>query len=243
MRDSARVFASAVVLAVAALLSIPAAGGLAQTADAPGQQEGVLGYYRFPALHGDTIVFAAEGDLWKVSVSGGVARRLTTHQSDETNPVISPDGRTALVANFWDDTVTVLRIDGPGDVVRIGEVGHLPGRQQSIAFSPDGSKAYVVSVVPDPDELSVLNINGPGDVADSDVRIDLHTEAQCGFFGVDCLAISPDGRRAYVANPCDDPNWGNPIDEVTVVDLIEYSVTGQIQVGRYPAGVVFFNAW
>ena len=154
------------------------------------------------------------------------------------NVTISPNGRTALVANFWDDTVTVLRIDGPGDVVRIGELRYLPGGQQSIAFSPDGGKAYVVSIDPDPDEFSVLNINGPGDVTDSGVRIDLDTSAPSGFYGVDCLAVSPDGSKAYVGNP-----GGNPIDEVTIVDLIDYSVTGQIDVGRYPVGIAFFNTW
>ena len=154
------------------------------------------------------------------------------------NSAISPDGRTALVANFGDDTVTVLRIDGPGEVVRIGEVRRLPGAPQSIAFSPDGSKAYVVSVAPDPDEFSVLNINGPGDVTDSGIRIDLHTRAGAGFYGIDCLAVSPDGSKAYVGNPSD---WSNPIDEVTIIDLIEYGVTGQIQVGRYPVGIAFFN--
>lgn len=157
------------------------------------------------------------------------------------NVAISHDGRTALVANFWDDTVTVLRIDGPGDVVKIGELRGLPGGQQSIAFGPDGSKAYVVSIDPDPDQLSVLNVNGPGDVTDSGIRVKLHTRARCGFYGIDCLAVSPDGRKAYVGNPCDDPNWGNAIDEVTVVDLIDYRVTGQIHVSRYPVGIAFFH--
>jgi tricorn protease len=51
------------------------------------------GYYRYPALHGDTLVFTAEGDLWKVNVAGGDAQRLTTHQGIETHAAISPDGQ------------------------------------------------------------------------------------------------------------------------------------------------------
>ena len=49
-----------------------------------------VGYYRQPALHKDTIVFTAEGDLWRVSASGGIAQRLTTHSGVETLPAISP---------------------------------------------------------------------------------------------------------------------------------------------------------
>ncbi len=51
------------------------------------------GYYRFPSLHGETVVFTAEGDIWSVPVAGGDARRLTTHPSFELGKAISPDGK------------------------------------------------------------------------------------------------------------------------------------------------------
>lgn len=47
---------------------------------------------RQPALHGDTLVFTYANDIWKTSVSGGKAQRLTSFQGSESQPVISPDG-------------------------------------------------------------------------------------------------------------------------------------------------------
>src|ERR1700739_3302081 len=52
------------------------------------------GYYRFPAIHGDTVLFTAEGDLWSVSSKGGAARRLTSNSGEEFHAAISPDGTT-----------------------------------------------------------------------------------------------------------------------------------------------------
>lgn len=51
------------------------------------------GYYRFPAIHADTLVFVSEDDLWTVPASGGVARRLTGGLASVSNPAISPDGK------------------------------------------------------------------------------------------------------------------------------------------------------
>jgi len=50
-------------------------------------------YYRFPAIRADSVVFTAEGDLWKVGSNGGQAQRLTTHPAAETNAAISRDGK------------------------------------------------------------------------------------------------------------------------------------------------------
>lgn len=50
------------------------------------------GYYRFPTIHDDTIVFVTEDDLWSVPATGGVARRLTSNLGEVSYPMLSPDG-------------------------------------------------------------------------------------------------------------------------------------------------------
>lgn len=52
----------------------------------------IQGYYRFPTLHGNTVVFASEDDLWTVPADGGVARRLTANLSAISHPYFSPKG-------------------------------------------------------------------------------------------------------------------------------------------------------
>lgn len=59
------------------------------------------GYYRSPTFHGNTLVFASEGDLWRASTEGGKAYRLTTHPELERDPKLSPDGQwVAFTANY-----------------------------------------------------------------------------------------------------------------------------------------------
>jgi tricorn protease len=52
-----------------------------------------LAYLRHPTLHGDSIAFVSDDDLWHVPASGGTARRLTAGLSEPATPCFSPDGR------------------------------------------------------------------------------------------------------------------------------------------------------
>ena len=87
------------------------------------------GYYRLPAVHGDTVVFTSEGDLWSVSIHGGAAQRLTTSPGMERLASISPDGKTiAFQANYeGPDEVYTMPI---GAACRNGARGTMePGRR------------------------------------------------------------------------------------------------------------------
>ncbi|MGX4641838.1 S41 family peptidase [Massilia sp. SYSU DXS3249] len=71
-------------------------------------------YFRFPAVRGDTIVFTAEGDLWRTSTAGGKATRLTTHPSAETHAAISHDGKFVAFAASYEGAqeAYVMPIEG-----------------------------------------------------------------------------------------------------------------------------------
>jgi tricorn protease len=100
-----------------------------------GRAQVVNGYYRFPALHDDTLVFTAEGDLWKVGAAGGEAMRLTSHLGVESNAAISPDGR---------DVAFSAQYDGPKEVYVMPLSGGLPTR---LTF--EGQAAVVAGWTPD----------------------------------------------------------------------------------------------
>ncbi|MEW6369084.1 MAG: LpqB family beta-propeller domain-containing protein [Acidobacteriota bacterium] len=93
---------------------------------------------RTPDIHGDRVVFSAEGDLWLGSLAAGSAERVTTHEGMEENPRFSPDGAwIAFTAGY----------DGGQDVYVMAAAGGLPRRltydptgAEMIGWSPDGAK-------------------------------------------------------------------------------------------------------
>ncbi|HTX57933.1 MAG TPA: PDZ domain-containing protein [Candidatus Acidoferrales bacterium] len=58
------------------------------------------GYYRYPTIAGDRLVFVCEDDLWTAAASGGAATRLTVSFGSCSTPRLSPDGeRVAFISS------------------------------------------------------------------------------------------------------------------------------------------------
>ena len=78
--------------------------------------QGFKGYYQYPDIHKNTIVFTAEGDIWKVDIKGGLAQRLTTHPEEERYANISPDGKTLAYSASYEGPTEIYTMPINGGI-------------------------------------------------------------------------------------------------------------------------------
>ncbi|MBL9114413.1 MAG: PD40 domain-containing protein [Verrucomicrobiaceae bacterium] len=146
------------------------------------------GFYRSPTLRGDTIVFTSEGDLWRVSVAGGLATRLTTHAAGEHLAAISPNGQTLAFT---------AAIEGKSELYTMPIDGGVPQRRtfdsaepRSISWTADETVLFASdkrSTLPD-QQLFTLN-TASGDITPLPLA-----QAAAG-------CVTPDGTLYFVRLP------------------------------------------
>lgn len=71
---------------------------------------------RFPAIHGNQIVFSYAGDLYTVAATGGTARKLTNDAGYEMFARFSPDGRTIAFTGQYDGNTEIYLMPAEGGV-------------------------------------------------------------------------------------------------------------------------------
>lgn len=95
-----------ILLLMACLVSLP---GLLTA-----QEEARL--LRFPALHGNQVIFSYAGDLYTVSANGGMARKLTNDPGYEMFSHFSPDGKTIAFTAQYDGNTEIYTMPAQGGV-------------------------------------------------------------------------------------------------------------------------------
>jgi tricorn protease len=96
------------------------------------------GYYRFPTIHDETIVFVSEDDLWSVPRQGGVARRLTSNIGEVTHPSFSPDGEWLAFVGQEEGATEVYVMPAQGGSAR--RLTYLSSRCRVLGWTADGAQ-------------------------------------------------------------------------------------------------------
>ena len=81
-------------------------------------QAGEARLMRFPATNGTEVTFSYAGDLYRVSIHGGTAQRLTAHDGYEAFARYSPDGRQLAFTGQYDGNTEVYVMPAAGGTPR-----------------------------------------------------------------------------------------------------------------------------
>jgi tricorn protease len=106
------------------------------------------GYYRYPTIFGDTVVFVSEGDLWSVDLNNPIARRLSFNRGEIKYPVFSPDGRSLAFTSSDEGSSEVFIMPACGGEMRritfLGDVVNVIGwTNQGIYYSTSAGEPFL----------------------------------------------------------------------------------------------------
>ena len=153
---------------------------------------------RQPTVSSSEIVFVYANDLWKTSIKGGNAIRLTSNEGYESSPHFSKDGKQIAFTAEYDGNTDVYVIPSEG-----GEPKRLtwhPGGDFVQGWTPDGKVLFRSGREARPTQTAkFFTVSPKGGLP---VALDIPRAA----FG----EISPDGKHiAYVPITFWDPEWRN----------------------------------
>lgn len=122
------------------------------------------GYYRFPTIHKNEVVFVCEDDLWTGPAKGGVARRLTANLGMVSHPAFSPDGEwLAFVGREDGDPEVYVMPAAGGPATRLTFLG---SHTTVLGWTPDGQTIVFCSNVGQPFQrltpLYTIRFDQPG---------------------------------------------------------------------------------
>ena len=100
-------------------------------------------FLHWPDVSGDQIVFVYGSNLWRTTVEGGPAIRLTSQAGNETRPKFSPDGKWIAFTATIDGNDDIYVIPSEGGAAR--RITYHPEADSVLGWSADGTKILFAS--------------------------------------------------------------------------------------------------
>ncbi|MDP2876036.1 MAG: hypothetical protein Q8O00_07615, partial [Holophaga sp.] len=178
---------------------------------------------RYPDIHGDFVVFVHGGDIWRTSVSGGQARRLTAHAGQELFPRISPDGKLiAFTAEYTGSRQVYVMPALGGEAKQLTfytDAGPMPPRggvdNWILGWSPEGKILVRMARTPWGERMGRYHLVDPKGGLETPLSLPMGGSA----------SFSPDGKRiAYCPVDREFRTWkrtqGGRAQDVWIYDLV-----------------------
>ena len=177
---------------------------------------------RFPTTNGEEITFTYAGDLYTVPVTGGEARKLTSHVGYEMFPRYSPDGKNIAFTGQYDGNTEVFLIPANGgEPVRLtytstndrDDIGDRMGPNNIVmTWSPDGGNIVYRNRINSSFDGKLWKVSPEGGMS---MEIPLPEGGFCSY--------SPDGKKlAYNRVMREFRNWkyyrGGMADDIWIYD-------------------------
>ncbi|MCL1037890.1 S41 family peptidase [Shewanella submarina] len=185
-------------LKLCSLACLMALGTYAQAAPA---NDSDRGYFRAPALHDNTLVFTAEGDLWTQKLGQEQASRLTSLPALETGAAISADGQWVAFEANYDGTTEAYVIPLKGGQAK--RVSFENSRVRVQGWTPDGQVLYATDNAAGASSAWVLRSVSPETLITRDIPLSdaiegvVDSKGEQVFFTRFGLQATGDNTRVY----------------------------------------------
>ncbi len=142
---------------------------------------------------GQHIAFCYKGDIYKVSVMGGEAKRLTTQSSYESNPVWSPDNKSIAFASDRNGNFDVFLMSADGGAAK--RLTYNSAQELPTAFTPDGTNVLFNAAIQDPAESAMFPYRPLTELYK--VSVDGGRSLQVLATPAEAVTFSKDGKTMY----------------------------------------------
>src|ERR1700685_16419 len=161
-----------------------------------------------PTLSATHIVFTYGGELWSVSLEGGVALQLTSGAGRKTNAHFSPDGKWIAFSAQYGGNINVFLMPADGGEAR--QLTYGPGPDLAEAWTPDGKnilfRSSLLSNAPRYEQLFTISVDGG---AEREIPLPMGYQASYSSDGSH-LAYTPLPREIFFSGtPLDHAFWAH----------------------------------